>query len=415
MSRTDHLHLFEGYGIEMEFMIVNRSTLAVEPLCDFVLEKVAGELVNEIEFGEMAWSNELVKHVIELKTNGPRRDLKGLHELFQQDIKRINQILAEKNACLMPTAMHPFMNPATDTHLWVSDAAEIYEAYDRIFSCKGHGWSNLQSVHINFPFYDDKEFGRLHAAIRLVLPILPALAASSPIFEGKPSGMMDSRLNFYMKNQRSVPLITGSVIPERAFSFADYEKNILQAIYTAIRPHDPDGILQHEWLNSRGAIARFDRNAIEIRLLDIQESPRMDMAVVSAVTSLVQALADERWTNIEKLMEWHETPLREIFLACVGDGSQATIDNEQFLQVFNLQSRGPIKAQELWRHITTDLLRDSKYQINSYRDDVTLLVKHGCLARRLVKALGPNPSKETIASVYRRLCDLLPEGGFFNG
>ena len=36
--------------------------------------------------------------------------------------------------------------------------------------------------------------------------------------------------NFYMKNQRSVPLITGSVIPERAFSFADYEKNILQAM-----------------------------------------------------------------------------------------------------------------------------------------------------------------------------------------
>ncbi|MEN9835306.1 MAG: hypothetical protein RL011_1499, partial [Pseudomonadota bacterium] len=58
MSRTDHLHLFEGYGIEMEFMIVNRSTLAVEPLCDFVLEKAAGELVNEVEFGDMAWSNE---------------------------------------------------------------------------------------------------------------------------------------------------------------------------------------------------------------------------------------------------------------------------------------------------------------------------------------------------------------------
>ncbi|MBM4253972.1 MAG: glutamate--cysteine ligase [Deltaproteobacteria bacterium] len=414
MSRTDHLHLFEGYGIEMEFMIVNRTTLAVEPLCDFVLEQAAGELVNEVEFGDMAWSNELVKHVIELKTNGPRLELKGLHELFLQDIKRINQILAAKNACLMPTAMHPFMNPATDTHLWVSDAAEIYEAYDRIFSCKGHGWSNLQSVHINFPFYDDKEFGRLHAAIRVVLPILPALAASSPVFEGTPSGMMDSRLDFYMKNQRSVPLITGPVIPERAFSYADYENNILKPVYYAIKPHDPDGILQHEWLNSRGAIARFERHAIEIRLLDIQESPRMDMAVVAAVTSLVHALADERWTSLDRLMEWHETPLRQIFLNCVIDGSQAAVDNDDYLKLFNYPSKGPTKAQDLWRHITQDLLNADKYPINSYRSEIEMLVKHGCLARRLVKALGPKPSRDQIAAVYRSLCDLLPAGGFFN-
>ncbi|HAL85576.1 MAG TPA: hypothetical protein DCM31_01010, partial [Deferribacteraceae bacterium] len=37
-------------------------------------------------------------------------------------------------------------------------------------------------------------------------------------------------------------------------------------MYRDIAPYDPECILQEEWLNSRGAIARFDRKAIEIRL-----------------------------------------------------------------------------------------------------------------------------------------------------
>ena len=415
MSRTDHLHLFEGYGIEMEFMIVDKTTLAVQPLCDYVLTQAAGELVNEVELGDMAWSNELVKHVIELKTNGPCRDLNGLHEKFLGGIKRINEILASKNACLMPTAMHPFMNPARDTQLWVSDDAEVYDAYDRIFSCKGHGWSNLQSVHINFPFFNDEEFGHLHAAIRVLLPILPALAASSPIYEGKPSGLMDSRLEFYMQNQRRVPLITGSVIPERAFTYADYDKLILQPVYQAIKPHDPEGILQHEWLNSRGAIARFDRHAIEIRVLDIQESPSMDLAVITAVTSAVQALAQGRWATHARQREWDETKLRDIFLACLRDGSQATIDDDAYLQLFNYPKTGPVKAQDLWRHITSDLIAAGNYPVSHYRTEVETLVRNGCLARRLVKALGPNPTEEKITSVYRQLCILLPHGGVFDG
>ena len=45
--------------------------------------------------------------------------------------------------------------------------ASIYDTFDRIFSCKGHGWANLQSMQINLPFRGDEEFARLHAAIRV--------------------------------------------------------------------------------------------------------------------------------------------------------------------------------------------------------------------------------------------------------
>ena len=77
-------------------------------------------------------------------------------------------------ARLLPTAMHPWMDPDRDLRLWPHEASAVYEAFNRIFSCRGHGWANLQSAHINLPFANDEEFGRLHAAIRAVLPIIPA-------------------------------------------------------------------------------------------------------------------------------------------------------------------------------------------------------------------------------------------------
>ena len=112
-------------------------------------------------------------------------------------------------ARLMPTGMHPWMNPRAETVLWPDDGSSIYESYDRLFDCRSHGWSNLQSMHINLPFADDEQFARLHAATRLVLPLLPALAASSPVVDGKPTGLMDYRLEAYRTNQARMPSITG--------------------------------------------------------------------------------------------------------------------------------------------------------------------------------------------------------------
>lgn len=181
MSLSRALPLFDGYGIEMEYMVVDRATLAILPRTDEILRAVAGEYVAVTEQGALAWSNELVLHVIELKTNGPASTLDALPSAFAADVARINGLLEPMGGRLMPSAMHPWMDPHRETRLWPHEDNAIYAAYDRIFGCQGHGWSNLQSTHINLPFADDQEFARLHAAIRFLLPIVPALAASSPV------------------------------------------------------------------------------------------------------------------------------------------------------------------------------------------------------------------------------------------
>ena len=48
------LHLFEAIGLELEYMIVDKRSLAVLPIADKVLAAVAGQIVSEA--GPMNWS-----------------------------------------------------------------------------------------------------------------------------------------------------------------------------------------------------------------------------------------------------------------------------------------------------------------------------------------------------------------------
>ena len=95
-------HLFEKYGIELEYMIVDRDTLRVLPSSDFVMEKACGKITDELPRGEISWSNELVLHVIEYKTAYPVSSLKNLGAHFLKSISDTNQILEEINGCLLP-------------------------------------------------------------------------------------------------------------------------------------------------------------------------------------------------------------------------------------------------------------------------------------------------------------------------
>ncbi|HSG69960.1 MAG TPA: glutamate-cysteine ligase family protein, partial [Planctomycetaceae bacterium] len=343
-------HLWEAFGVELEYMIVDAESLDVRPITDRVLYEVAGEYLTEFELGEISWSNELALHVIELKTSGPAADLEPLTSHFQDQVRRIDAILAPLGARLMPTAMHPWMDPFRELQLWPHEFNPIYETYNRIFDCRGHGWANLQSVHLNLPFADDEEFGRLHAAIRLLLPILPALAASSPVMDGQATGLADNRLEVYRYNSRQVRSVAGDVIPEPVFSQADYDREILQKMYAEIAPFDTEGVLSYEWLNSRGAIARFDRNTIEIRVLDVQECPAADLAVCAVIVGVLKALTEERWTSLREQQSFSVNQLSRLLVATIRDAELTTLDDPNYLMQFGLQAES-ISTGDLWKHL----------------------------------------------------------------
>lgn len=407
MSERDTLRLFEATGIELEYMLVGMGDLDVRPLADELLERGGGEFGDMVR-GPITWSNELALHVIELKTSAPAAKLAGLATAFQGEIEHINGLLEPLAAKLLPTGMHPWMDPS-ELRLWPHDNAEVYEAFDRIFDCRGHGWANLQSMHVNLPFADDREFGALHAAIRLVLPLIPGLAASSPLADGKPTGLLDTRLEVYRTNAHRVPSIAGTVIPERIFTRRDYEQGLLGRIYADLEPLDPERTLCHEWVNSRGCIARFDRMAIEIRVIDMQECPQADIAVAAAVISAVRSLVEEHCCSSRDQREWHERDLAGLLLEGVREGDAAVIGNRRFLASFGYPERGRARVRELWQHIVeTELAHDSAY--SELSPALTTIFTRGCLARRIAAAVGSKPDREMLLAAYERLADCLACG-----
>lgn len=406
------LHLFEGFGVEMEYMIVDTVTLNVKPLADELIRSVEGQIVSETDQGALSWCNELVTHVIEIKTNGPAASLDGLTGFFQKDVQRINNILKPMGACLMPTAMHPWMDPFKETRIWEHEYNAIYESFNRIFDCRGHGWANLQSTHLNLPFCGDDEFGRLHAAIRAVLPILPALAASSPVMDERLTGTLDNRLSVYRMNARLVPSVSGKVIPEPCYTEKDYREVLLQRIYDDIAPLDPDGILQDEWLNARGAIARFDRNAIEIRILDIQEHPGADLAILKLIVSTIRALVGSKWVDIEWVKEQDIDELNQILLSTTEKGGGVELE-AGYTAIFGVE-KGPILVSDLWRHILKEVGSDAFGNEGKEMEIIQFILYEGNLAQRIIRKIGSTPPRSTLLTVYRDLCSCLHNGRMFS-
>ena len=414
MNQPGPLALFAATGIELEYMIVSSDTHDVLPVSDKVIHSVTGSYENEYEEGPIGWSNELVLHVLELKTNGPVRQLGSLAGLFQENIRRLNEILQGHGGKLMPTAMHPWMNPALQMSLWPHGDREIYQAFDRIFNCQGHGWSNLQSMHINLPFADDAEFALLHTAIRTLLPIMPAFAASSPLCEGELTGLLDTRLETYRHNARRVPEITGMVVPEYVGSRSEYDSIILVPMYEAIKPHDPAGVLQYEWLNSRGAIARFDRNAIEIRILDTQETPVADLAIAGFCIAILKVLIDRHSGDQSLPSSMTTESLAAILHATIRDGEHAVINDAGYLSLFGFPE-AKCEAGELGYYLLETLPRCSDDESEFWREPISFILDQGTLASRIRRSIGYTARRSHIEEAYRVLCDCLAEGRLFEG
>ena len=398
--------LFEVFGVEIEYAVVRRGSLQAAPVVDGLLAALGGSPDSHPALGNVEADNELAAHVLEIKAREPRRDLAQQARDFAAFARLANGALAGLDARLMPGGMHPFMDPARESRLWSHEDNGIYAAFDRVFGCRGHGWFNIQSVHLNLPFSGDAEFARLHNAVSLLLPVLPALAAASPVYDGRAQGWLDGRLFHYLGNQKRLPAIIGGVIPEPVGSEAEYRDRILAPMFREIAPFDPERLLQEEWLNSRAAIARFERNAIEIRCLDTQENPAADVALCRfAASALQRAVAGG-----EDLEARHravpEGLLKALFLETARLGPAAAMPREYPFEVFGLAPAPD--AGSFLRALADRLLPSwSEDEAETLAPALEVILREGTLAQRLLKA-APDPAGYPAA--WTRLCDCLEAG-----
>ncbi|WP_298622252.1 glutamate-cysteine ligase family protein [uncultured Legionella sp.] len=393
--------IFSVLGIEIEYMLVDKEHLNVQPKSDLILRTLAGHQVNEVELGDIAISNELVMHVLELKNNGPKAPTTPVTDHFQQTIQELQPLLEQHELLLLPTGAHPWMNPHTETVRWPHGNNAIYKQFDAIFDCKGHGWSNLQSMHVNLPYANQEEFNQLHNVIRLILPLLPALAASTPFLDGKATGLLDSRLYFYNHNQQRIPSISGAVIPEFISSEEEYQQKILNPMYQDIRPFDPEGILQYQWLNSRAAIPKFDHKAIEIRILDSQECVEADIAIANAINAILK--------NWHLSSHYHlDNPcdtllLKQLYEQVIKTGLETQVENKELLKQWQLPPKS-MTINQIWSILIEHISSALPYK---QQTALELILSQGNLSQRILKAAHKEYAAQPLKQIYRQLASCL--------
>lgn len=275
------------------------------------------------------------------------------------------------------------------TSNWSSD--------DSIDSTGHKSFNNINGVAIDYT--NDLMYilasDAYHIAIRLLLPLLPSLAASSPFVEGKRGPLLDTRLNFYLANQRRIPSIMGDGIPEPIRNESEYREKILAKMYKDISPQDPDGLLQHEWLNSRAAIPRFDRDAIEIRILDSQESLRANFELINIVVACIKTLTSSSHDLEDQLKVPQETLIQNL-KGILSEQGHHKLTDESYLRALKAQS-GTVK--EIIAKLAPDFSESPLLKEN--------------LAERLVKHCGDAIDREVLLREYMRLAETLKENQYY--
>jgi gamma-glutamyl:cysteine ligase YbdK (ATP-grasp superfamily) len=385
----------EVLGPEHEFSIIDEK-LTPLPIVDKVIRDVHGRLVNCASLGACSFGKELQAHVAEFKANKPFVSPVVFEETMQNTVSSILGILESRyNARLLGSGMHPFLR-LSDAKIWSHRDRGIYAAMSRIFNLSQHGWLNIQSFQLNLPYRNETEAVRLYSALTNILPYLPAIAASSPIYESRKGAYLDNRLHFYLTNQLEVPSITGSLIPEYVNSFEEYEKaTVRQYSEELAKLKAPRCLLNKEWLNSRGAIIRQDRKAIEIRVLDEQESVKSDVALSCFIRAALRGiLSDVEYPYLSHLT------LVQNFKQTMRKGLQARVQNP----------KGKT-AGEVCLHLLRTALSNATDEEKRYLPIIKQRIEGGNLSniilRDVAKKAQKTDLKEAIFTTYSHLADCL--------
>jgi len=269
-------------GTEHEYSI-NDKDFCPLPISDKIIEGISGSVEHEVGLGDVRISKELQKHALELIPSRPG-SLSFLEGHLYGGLLDLYRITGHQYRFL-GLGMHPLLRLNQTSH-WDHDEQEYYQAYDRLFNIRQHGWLNIQALQINVP-YQREEFVFMFNRLRSMLPYLVAVSASSPFVEGKLATHMDCRLLYYRENQRRIPLICNDILPERLRSLKEYVQ-INRKIYRELKRCGAEFLCQ-EWVNSRGVIVRFSRRCLEVKAIDEQECLKSDMAVTAFMLALLRS------------------------------------------------------------------------------------------------------------------------------
>jgi glutathione synthase/RimK-type ligase-like ATP-grasp enzyme/gamma-glutamyl:cysteine ligase YbdK (ATP-grasp superfamily) len=398
---------YEVCGIELEYAIVDRDLNAVS-LVDPAMRMFAGRPTSDVTLGVVGFSNEIVDHVIEIKTEVPLKSLVETEELLVEGIRRFAAVLADRfDARLMPTGMHPWLDPSK-VNLWTRSNRRIYDTYARLFDVKSHGWANVQSCHVNLPLGTDDDAVAMMNAASMIIPYLPAIAASTPMHDGALQPAVDNRLAWVLKHQTRVPESCGSIVPEPIKSIVGYKKDILGKMYEAVDRLPDAAVLRREFFNARGAVFKFSRKSMEIRVLDAQECVKVDMAIAAFVRAALRAVVERVREGKMELPD--HAVLVDDFREVVAKGTNAQVRAPHFCKRRSRDDSGQTDVRYVLRELISWARRKARADEEEYIDMVERIVERGNLSECIARVLDPYTNDdEAFTDAARRVYIQLTE------
>jgi len=328
---------------------------------------------------------------MEVKPNAPFKSPENFEETMHDAVLTITDFLERKyNAHLLGTGMHPLLR-LEETGVWSHRHRQIYQAYSKVFNLNQHGWLNIQSFQLNIPYSSEERALLMHNTLAEICAYLPAVSASSPIYESKLGQRVDNRLHFYMMNQKEIPSVTGDVIPGYVFSFKQYRKEIIERYSLDLaKAGAQECLLYKDWVNSRGLIFRFDRKAIEIRIMDEQECVKSDVALSCFVRAVLKGLVKE-----EAELLPHKSLVRD-FNSVIMNGLKAKV----------LHPHGKT-AREVCNYFLKIAWDNASEEEKKYLPIIQKRVEYGNLSEiireRVQKKAQKTDFKEAVINVYSSL------------
>ena len=286
--------LMKVLGPEHEFSIVN-DELKPLPIVDRVIKDFSGNTVDFVHTRRFIFGKENSLQTLEIKARKPFKTPERFEETMQFAVSTLLKFLNRKyGAHLLGTGMHPLLKPE-NTGIWPHSNQDIIEEYRRIFNLKSQSWLNIQSFQLNLPYSNEKNAINLYNTLAYLCTYLPAISASSPICEGQLGPNIDNRLYYYKMMMQEIPSIAGDVVPEFISSFRQFQTEVVNK-YSQDLTNAGAGkeILYKEWTNLRNVIFRFNREAIEIKIMDEQECIKSDVALSCFIRATIRGLLAEK-------------------------------------------------------------------------------------------------------------------------
>ena len=251
-------------GVELEFQLVDRSTLDLVPRVNSLLEDLVPE-------GSDRLVPEFLQSIIELQT-GVCENVDDVADDLSRLIHLVEDVAMREDCYLYSTSLHPFADPSAQV---LSKGERYQRIMDELQQVGRQFITQGMHVHVGMP--DGDTAIRVCDMIQPYLPIFLALSSSSPFFRGQDTGFQSYRTKLF----ELLPLAG-------IFGYLGDWQGYVEEV-TDLHAHQAIERLKDLWWDARPSPGF---GTVEIRICDLPCRFHHILGLTAAIQALVAFLAE---------------------------------------------------------------------------------------------------------------------------